>query len=398
MKVSVIGIGRLGLCYALSLEEAGFEVLGVDLKSDYLGELRSRSFKSTEPSVEHLLNSATRLSFSDRIEDAFQFSDLIFCFVATPSLPDHRFDSSQIESILERSKVGSSQRRIFVVGSTVMPKTCDRLANQFAGKSVAIVYSPSFIAQGNIIHNIQNPDMVLIGEGSKADGNRVQEIYARLCKNQPKVHRMPRTAAEITKLALNCFVTHKIAFANAIGDLAITAGESPALILKAVGDDSRIGNKYFDYGYGFGGPCFPRDNRALSVFSEDLLGFGKIFEVTDEANRRHLDFQETDLVRRFQPGSKLEIGPVSYNRRSPSLEESQSLELAVRLAKRGYLITIVDGPEVIALVRARHRELFEYRIGEKRCLKDQLLFVEPVDSSEAISLRDSKSKIPTLSA
>lgn len=75
-------------------------------------------------------------------------------------------------------------------------------------------------------------------------------------------------SAEITKLAVNCFVTMKVSYANMIGDIAdATPGADKNHILQAVGADSRVGTKYLRPGYGFGGPCFPRDNRALGGYA-----------------------------------------------------------------------------------------------------------------------------------
>jgi UDPglucose 6-dehydrogenase len=113
------------------------------------------------------------------------------------------------------------------------------------------------------------PDMVLIGQGSKEAGDVLEAIYARICDNTPVVKRMSVDSAEICKLAVNCFVTTKIAFANMIGDMAdLTEGADKHDILGAVGADTRIGHKYLRPGFGYGGPCFPRDNRALGAYAK----------------------------------------------------------------------------------------------------------------------------------
>jgi UDP-glucose 6-dehydrogenase len=95
-------------------------------------------------------------------------------------------------------------------------------------------------------------------------------------------------SAEITKLAVNCFITMKISFSNMIGDMADrTPGARKEDILSAVGQDSRVGPKCMQWGYGFGGPCFPRDNRALGHYS-NLVGVPPLLTTaSDEYNVLH---------------------------------------------------------------------------------------------------------------
>ena len=82
---------------------------------------------------------------------------------------------------------------------------------------------------------------------------------------------MSPESAEICKLALYCFITTKISFANMIGALAdVTDAADKFDILRCVGDDQRVGPKCLRPGYGFGGPCFPRDNRALGAYARSV--------------------------------------------------------------------------------------------------------------------------------
>lgn len=73
-------------------------------------------------------------------------------------------------------------------------------------------YNPEFIAQGSIINDFLNPDMILIGESSKNAGDYIEWIYRQVCPNQLVFRRMSPESAEITKLAVNCFITMKIAY------------------------------------------------------------------------------------------------------------------------------------------------------------------------------------------
>jgi UDPglucose 6-dehydrogenase len=385
LNVTVFGVGKLGLCFSLSLERAGFHVLGVDKNASYVLELNQKTFQSLEPFVSQQLKESQNFRATTSVEEGFHFADLLITFVSTPSQADHRFDHSQIESILTNFQP-VAQRKDFVIGATVMPKTCAGLQTQLEGKNIFVSYSPSFIAQGNVFNGIERPDFVLVGEADEMAGDLLTSMYGRICKNNPPIHRMSRQSAELTKLALNCFITSKITFANTIGDIAQQLGAEPAAILEAIGSDSRVGKKYFQYGAGFGGPCFPRDNRALSRVAEDLNIGAELFQATDLANQKHLEFQVQNFVQAHGEGGSFTVGPVSYNANTVSIEESQQLEFAVRLAKLGYLITIEDKSEVLDLVEAKYPGMFILtRGGEERCLKDQRLSVGPVDSSAITS-------------
>ena len=105
--------------------------------------------------------------------------------------------------------------------------------------------------------------MVVIGEADKKSGDIIEKIYKNICSNSPPVHRMDRLSAEITKVGFNCFLTTKISYANMLGEIAIKSGIDPDPILRAIGEDSRIGSKFFKYGFGYGGPCVKKGTKIL---------------------------------------------------------------------------------------------------------------------------------------
>ena len=107
-----------------------------------------------------------------------------------------------------------------------------------------VCYNPEFIAQGDIINGMIRPDMVLIG-GSPSAADKLEGIYKTLLKNNPKICKMSTTEAEITKIALNCFLTTKVSFSNLIGDIVVKAGGNPSVVLNAIGSDTRAGNKFY---------------------------------------------------------------------------------------------------------------------------------------------------------
>ena len=140
--------------------------------------------------------------------------------VATPTgIGDHAYDCGTLSRVLEDiGKLGRRDKHV-VICCTVLPgyiaQVAATLLEGCAGCTIS--YNPEFIAQGDIIAGLAKPDLVLIGEGSVAAGDRLQAVHERASSSAPTICRMSSASAEIAKLALNCFVTTKISFANMIG-------------------------------------------------------------------------------------------------------------------------------------------------------------------------------------
>ena len=361
--VSVVGIGRLGLGFALYLEKCGFEVIGVDKNQSHVDLVNSKKLKSYEPFVNDYLSSAKNFHATTDLKKAFE-SQVIFILVATPSLPSGSYDHSQVESVIEQLVQFGRQEEIkhIVISCTVSPGFCDKTAAHLEPLNYVISYNPEFLAQGSVIKNLQNPDMVVIGEKSKKFGDQVEEIYREICTNNPVFQRMSPWSAEITKIALNCFMSTKISFANSIGDLAHKAGAETEKILNALGSDSRIGHKYLGYGFGYGGPCLPRDNTALGNFAQHHGIDLPLSKATDETNRKHLDFQFEQYVKKYDKSQTITFDGVSYKKGTDIIDESQQLALAVKLANEGYKVLVLDNQSVIDKVKNLYDSLFEFEV------------------------------------
>lgn len=354
MKISIIGVGKLGLSLALNLERLGYEIIGIDISEDYVNLLNSKKFESSEPFVTEYLKSSKNIYFSTEIEKCLE-SETIFIVVNTPSTWDYKYDHTNIEMIISKLiEMGPQKnRKDLVINCTTFPGYTDELQKRLESFNYFVSYNPEFIAQGSIIEDQINADNVLIGEADEIAGNKIQKIYSDLCKKNPIYNRMSRMEAEITKISVNCFLTTKISYANMIGDIALRYGANPEIILKAIGTDSRIGSKYLNYGFGFGGPCFPRDNRALAKCAEEVGVDAVISKATDESNKKHLEYQIDFFEKNNKDKNKsVEIDFVTYKKESVSVEESQQLKFALGLQEKGYKIKINDErPEVIESIK-----------------------------------------------
>lgn len=182
-----------------------------------------------------------------------------------------------------------------------------------------------------------------------------------MCRGDFCTHRMSLTEAELTKIALNCYVTTKIAFANMVGDVALKMNCRPERILGAIGNDSRVGSKYLNYGYGYGGPCFPRDNRAFGTVCELNNIYPHIPYATDRSNQSHLINQISEFTKKHPKSEPITLTDLGYKKGCSIITESQQLEFAIRLAELGYDVTLADSPTTLGNIQRIYGGLFTYQ-------------------------------------
>ena len=399
---SILACIQLGLCWALCVEAAGFAVKAVDIFPSYVEAINKRTLTSQEPSLVSMLTKSKKLEATLSMAEGAAFASNIFVFVQTPSSGnDQHYDHTHLNDVLCQLNALKVKDKHIVICCTVMPGYCDLVAPSLLKDctNVSVSYSPEFIAQGAIIQGTLNPDMALIGEGSVEAGAMMERVTKAYVANKAiKIFRLSPGSAEIAKLALNSFVTLKIAFAvrtrerathvrgarvrcvqgrmhdterglhvraqarearahggarrldkdararprpvlqprhalcepiacvrtraqNFLGDLAVSAEakrrrycpvearDDPTRIIdqlaiaRAIGSDSRIGTKCLLPGYGFGGPCFPRDGRALAEVARQVSTDAhpldvSIANIPAVANFAHARFQAQLLVER----------------------------------------------------------------------------------------------------
>ena len=358
-NISIIGIGKLGLCLGLNLEKKGFNVTGVDIVESYIDSLKNKSFISDEPGVNALLETSENFIFSVDIKDAL-VNDLIFLVVATPSDINGNYDHSQINGIVDKFiSLGRMQtEKHLVICCTTSPTYCDNIASKLEEYNWNVTYNPEFIAQGTILKDQENPDMILIGQANDKLSAQLIEIYKKLVDNDPRYCVMSRTEAEITKIALKCCLTSKIACANMGGAVEFASGYLPDKILSAIGEDTRIGKKYLKHGFGFGGPCFPRDNIAFGNFAESVGVTPFISRATDESNKHHLSQQVSQFKKLAT--KVIKFNTVTYKPESTLLVESQQLKLALELQKEGFEVTIQEREIIINELKRIYGDIFIY--------------------------------------
>ena len=348
MKIGLIGAGRLGICLALLIEQENYHVIASDMREDYIKDLQNKKINTTEPQVEEILEHSINLEFTTDNRKVIRESDIIFTLVQTPSLEDGSYDVSAVWEVVEdiKKEMGgiANYPKSFVVGCTTNPGDCDQFKDALP-ESVDVYYNPEFIAQGSVIDDLRHADMVLLG-GQGKHSKELEHLYYRIQNGfkAANVNTMSAKAAELTKIAVNCYLTTKITYANQVGQVMIRDGmeDEVKTVLKAIGGDSRIGTKYLNYGYGFGGPCFPRDNRAFAAYASKAGVETPLGATTDKFNDEHTKFLYEYYVNKNERHLPYVFHYLTYKQGVDILTESRPHDLATSLLDSGYDVYCLD--------------------------------------------------------
>lgn len=365
MKIGLIGVGRLGICFSLLLERAGYEVIASDVRENYVNDLNQKIINTSEPFVQDYLSKSKNFRATKSNLEVIQECDIIYTLVATPSLPDGSYDISSIWNVVRdfQNAEFSVHGKSLVVGCTTNPGDCEKFQEQLQDYGVDVFYNPEFIAQGSIINDLQTADMVLIG-GRGNHLYELTEIYLNIQDNPPKVYCMSTKAAELTKIAVNCFLTTKISYANMVGQVLALSGMEDEIshVLEAIGSDTRVGSKYMRYGFGFGGPCLPRDNRAFGAYMKELGLENNLGSTTDDFNNEHAKFLFNYFVSKNNENLPFYFDYISYKKGTDILTESQQYRLCVDLLDHGYTVYVNDVAEIIDQVSTSFYDKYYDRI------------------------------------
>ena len=377
-RVSVVGLGKLGSPIVASFASQGYETIGLDVNPVFLEALAAHRAPVSEPGLQELVEeNKERIFATADWNELVSRSDASFLVVPTPSDPYGGFSTRFVLDACH--KLGSALRRkkgfhVVVVVSTVMPGASEReivpaiesASGKRAGEGFGYCYSPTLIALGNVIQNFLNPDLIMIGESDAYSGEMLESFYRGVVGERAAIHRVNPAEAELAKISINTFVTTKISFANMLGMVADGLGNvNVDRVTKILSSDSRIGPKYLKAGGSYGGPCFPRDNRAFSRVAELAGVETHLPEATDATNRQQIASiaRKVEEVFGGAPGRVAIVG-LAYKLDTEVVEEAMGLRLASLLAKDGFSVIVYD-----PLAMGPARRALGDSVGYAECLE-----------------------------
>ncbi len=355
MSISVIGLGKLGAVLAGVMADKGHQVVGVDVNPAAVTAINQGLSPVREPGLDEMIRrNAGRMSATSDVADAIARTDMTFVVVPTPSGRDGTFSLQFVLNAAEPIAQGlrdKSGYHVVVISSTVMPGSTggevlpllERISGKKCGPDFGLCYNPEFIALGSVIRDMSTPDMILIGESDERAGATLEALYRTVCSNHPPVARMNFVNAELTKISVNTYVTTKISYANMLAEVCEKVpGADCGVISQAIGLDTRIGRKYLKGAFGYGGPCFPRDNTAFAKFA-DMHGVdATLAKATDQVNRKQVTRLAERILGLLPAGGTVGILGLSYKPDTEVIDESQGVMLARQLASEGVRVCAYD--------------------------------------------------------
>jgi UDPglucose 6-dehydrogenase len=353
--VSVIGLGKLGAPMAAAMASRGLRVIGVDADENKVKAINERRPPVFEPGLPQLLHSSgDRLTATHDIEEAVRATQVTFIVVATPSEPNGGFSLRYVLPVCEaigRALRSKSEFHLVCLTSTVLPgmtggpvwEALERSSGKQGGRDFGVCYSPEFIALGSVIRDFLNPDFLLIGESDPSSGAMLKSLYHQVCQNSPAVARMNFVNAELAKLAVNTYITTKISFANMLARICERLPKANVdVVTKAIGLDSRIGGKYLKGAISYGGPCFPRDNLALTFLAQEIGAPADIAEATHRFNSTQIPWLADMVQQNATPGETIGILGLTYKPETDVVEQAAGMLLAQELSGRDVSVVVFD--------------------------------------------------------
>jgi UDPglucose 6-dehydrogenase len=383
VDIAVVGLGKLGAPLAAVLASSGHRVIGVDREARVVDAINAGLSPHDEPRLqEHITMAGDLLSATSDTAAAVGASTLTYVLVPTPSGADGEFSLDFVFPVIRavgEAIAGQDGSHVVVVTSTVMPghtdgpirEALEEAAGRRVGDRLGLCYNPEFIALGSVIDDMRSPDLTLIGESDVSAGDVVESVSRSFCLKESFVARMSLVDAEITKLAVNTFVTTKISYANMLAELCERLPNANAdVVTKAIGHDSRIGGKYLQPATAYGGPCFPRDNLAFVAMAHRVGSRADLAEATHSLNTHQVDRLAGHVQRALAPGEGIvSILGLSYKPGTPVVEQAVGTLLADHLAGLGYKVVVYD-PLAADMAKKALGDRVEFAESAATCIAD----------------------------
>jgi UDPglucose 6-dehydrogenase len=374
MKVTVFGIGYVGLVQAAVLADVGHEVFCVDIDQHKIDRLNEGHIPIYEPGLEPLVkanHAAGRIHFTTDAKAGIEFSDVHFIAVGTPPDEDGSADLKYVLAVAQTIATHMSRETLVIDKSTVPVGTADKVATKIQDTLTArgatlgfhVVSNPEFLKEGSAVSDCLKPDRIVIGtDGNEYAKNIMRELYEPFNRSHERLIFMDTRSAELTKYAANCMLATKISFMNEMANLAEKLGADIEMVRQGIGSDERIGYHFIYPGCGYGGSCFPKDVQALIKTSEKIGYDSKILKAVEAINnqqkqklfeyiQRHFcsnsdNSSDTKDNNQKLRGKTFALWGLSFKPKTDDMREASSRELMEALWEHGAKVQAYD-PEAM---------------------------------------------------
>ncbi len=360
MKVTVFGIGYVGLVQGAVLADAGHDVMCVDIDSQKIEDLKNGIVPIYEPGLAPIVEQnykEGRLQFTTNAAKGVDHGQIQFIAVGTPPDEDGSADLQYVLAVAETIASHMTNTKIIVDKSTVPVGTADKVNNKVSeilkkrNESIEfhVVSNPEFLKEGAAVSDCTKPDRIVVGTDSDYVEEMMRELYAPFNRNHDRMLFMDVRSAELTKYAANCMLATKISFMNEMSNIAEKLGANIEAVRHGIGSDSRIGYSFIYPGCGYGGSCFPKDVQALIQTTEGIDYEAKILKSVEAVNYRQKEILFDKIYQHFNgdlSNKIIALWGLSFKPNTDDMREAPSRVLMEALWKEGAKVQAFD-PEAM---------------------------------------------------
>ena len=353
MKICMVGAGYVGLVSGACFADLGNTVWCVDKNKQKINELNNTKMPIFEPGLKDLIYknfSSGRLIFTSDLCAAVKNSDIIFICVGTPTLKKSR--SADLRNVFEVARKISKcidRFKIIVTKSTVPVSTGDKIERMISKRKKKVLFevisNPEFLREGEAIRDFRFPDRIVVGSNNKKATSKLKSLYEPLIKKGAKFFSTSRRGAEMIKYASNAFLATKISFINEIANLCEKINVNVEEVSIGIGLDQRIGGRFLRAGPAYGGSCFPKDTKALTVTGDMYKTDLSIIKSVIKSNEKRKILLTTRVKRILSnkiKNKKISFLGVTFKPNTDDMRQSTSLTMIPFLSKKGAKITYYD--------------------------------------------------------
>jgi UDPglucose 6-dehydrogenase len=352
MKITVIGVGYVGLVVAVCLAELGNDVVGVDVSKEKISALKDGKVPIYEPGLEEMLHrnqKESRIRFTNDMEQAISHGEVIFIAVGTPMGGDSRADLSTVLHVAGQIGAHMNGYKVIVNKSTVPVGTGDKVAETITRSQKSpiefdVVSNPEFLREGEAVQDFLIPDRVVIGVANGKARKVMEDVYKGIARTDRPIMFTDVKSAELIKYASNAMLATRISFMNELSRLCEKVGGDIKEVAKGMGLDKRIGPRFLQAGAGYGGSCFPKDVQALIMTLKDKGIDASLLEAVEKVNteqKKSITLKLRTLMPELK-GKTIALWGLAFKPKTDDMREAPSLTIANELQKQGAKIRAFD--------------------------------------------------------
>lgn len=415
MNIGFLGLGKLGLPCALSIDDKGHSVFGYDIDTKVRDILSTKILPYREEGSDDLLKKHN-IQWSN-ISDIVSKSDIIFIPIQTPHLPkyegvtrlpeervdfDYTWLKSGIKELSDEIKKQGNDKIVIII-STVLPGTISNEIKPLLNNHVKLCYNPFFIAMGTTIKDFTKPEFVLFGVEDEDAYNSAKEFYATI--HDRPIYRCTIEEAEMIKVTYNTYITMKICLANAVMELSHKLENincDNVMNALSLSNERLMSPKYLFGGMGDGGGCHPRDNIALSWLAKKTDLSYDWYENLMICREKQTEWLANIIIENKSDLPIIILGK-TFKKETNLVVGSPSILLKNILTEKGFDVLMYDpwidgvnppiSDKAIFFIGTNHDIFKSYKFAEGSVVVDPWRYLKSQDNVKMISIGDSKSKL-----